>query len=131
MSGRPTRRLSPAQFHGGIALLLSLLGAAALLLLCRPPLGWAPLLGAWLVSVSVVTFGYYGHDKRRARLGGWRVPEVVLHGLAVAGGSLGAYAGMRAFRHKTIKGPFRIFFWFVVALQVLLVAAVVYRLLKP
>jgi uncharacterized membrane protein YsdA (DUF1294 family) len=54
----------------------------------------------------------------------------VLHGLALAGGSLGCYAGMRAFRHKTIKGTFRIVFWVIVVLQALLVVAVVYRLLK-
>src|SRR5262245_58767464 len=101
------------RFHGGVALLLSLLGAAALLLAFQPHLAWAPCLAAWLVSVNVVTFGYYGFDKARARGNNGRVPELVLHGLSCAGGTLGAYAGMRTFRHKTVKGTFRIVFWFI------------------
>src|SRR5207302_6328963 len=99
-------------------------------LLFRPAPGWAPYLGAWLVSVNVVAFGYYGYDKGQARQSSRRVPEAVLHGLAFAGGSVGAYAGMRTFRHKTIKGTFRIFFWFIVVMQVLLIAAIVYRILR-
>ena len=35
---------------------------------------------------------------------------------------------MRWFRHKTIKGTFRIFFWTVAVLQILLVAVVLGRL---
>jgi uncharacterized membrane protein YsdA (DUF1294 family) len=128
MSGRSSKRMRPQWFHGSIALTLTLVGAAGLVLLFHPTPRWAPYLAAWLVSISVVTFGYYGYDKGQARRGGRRVPEVVLHGLSVAGGSLGAYAGMHLFRHKTIKGSFQLFFWFVVVMQVLLVLAVVYRL---
>lgn len=43
---------------------------------------------------------------------------MVLHGLALIGGSLGAYAAMRIFRHKTVKGPFRIIFWLIVVAQI-------------
>jgi len=41
-----------------------------------------------------------------------------LHTLAAVGGSPGALLGMSLFRHKTIKGKFRILFWCIVALQV-------------
>ncbi len=109
--------MRPDVFHGSVALALGLLGAVALILAFHPAPTWATYLGAWLFSINVVAFGYYGY------------PEVVLHGLSVAGGSLGAYAGMQLFRHKTIKGSFRIFFWFVVVMQVALIAAIVYRLL--
>ena len=57
-----------------------------------------------------------------------RVPEMVLHILALAGGSLGAWLGMRLFRHKTVKGSFRLAFWLIVSLQVLLVAWVAHLL---
>ena len=59
-----------------------------------------------------------------------RVPEAVLHGLAFAGGSLGADGGMQLFRPKTTKSSFRIFFWFIVVMQLLLIAAVIYRLIR-
>ncbi len=120
--------MRPRTYHGGVALLLSLLGAGLLLLLFRPGANWALYVAAWLLSVNVVAFAYYGFDKRRARATASRVPEVVLHGLTFAGGSLGAYAGMRTFRHKTIKGSFRIFFWFIVFMQVALIAAIIYRI---
>src|SRR5262249_54487482 len=130
MAGRRARTMLPDVFHASVALALGLLGAVGLLLAFRPALSWAYCLAAWLFSINVVAFGYYGYDKGQARQSSRRVPEVVLHGLSVVGGSLGAYAGMQLFRHKTIKGSFRIFFWFVVVLQVALIAAIVYRLLK-
>jgi uncharacterized membrane protein YsdA (DUF1294 family) len=82
----------------------------------------------WLVGVNVTAFGYYGYDKGRARASRSRVPENVLHGLAIAGGTLGAYVGMRVFRHKTIKGPFRVVFWTIAVMQLLLVLAALYRI---
>ena len=50
------------------------------------------------------------------------VPEMILHGLVAVGGSVGAYTAMEVFRHKTVKGRFRILFWCLVALQVVLIA---------
>jgi uncharacterized membrane protein YsdA (DUF1294 family) len=122
--------MRPLWRHSLIALVLSLLGAAGLLLLFRPALTWFTVLAGWLMSVNLVAFAYYGYDKSCARSASRRVPEAVLHGLAFAGGSLGAYGGMQLFRHKTIKGSFRIFFWFIVVMQLLLIAAVIYRLLR-
>jgi uncharacterized membrane protein YsdA (DUF1294 family) len=58
------------------------------------------------------------------------VPETVLHGLALAGGTLGAYVGMHLFRHKTIKGSFRLVFWVIALLQVALVLAALYHVWK-
>ena len=64
-----------------------------------PPLTAALLL--YLAAVNVVAFAVYGADKRRAKKGKRRVPEKTLFLLAAIGGSLGAWAGMYAFRHKT------------------------------
>lgn len=86
---------------------------------------WAVWLGCWLVAINVVAFAYYGYDKGRAESGASRVPELVLHGLTAAGGSVGAYAAMKIFRHKTIKGKFRILFWCIVLLQLALAGWIV------
>ena len=120
----------PKTFHAAVALALALLLTVAVTYLFGLKVEWWPLLACWLLSVNVVAFGYYGYDKLRAKASRSRVPEVVLHGIALAGGTLGAYAGMRVFRHKTIKGQFRILFWLIAVLQVLLVAAALYRLWK-
>ena len=57
--------------------------------------------GAWLMAWSTVTFTAYAIDKRQARRHGWRIPEVALLGLALAGGSIGGWIGLLGLRHKT------------------------------
>jgi uncharacterized membrane protein YsdA (DUF1294 family) len=91
--------------------------------------GWEWYLVAWLAGITLATFFYYGFDKWRAKISGSRVPEAALHGLSLVGGSLGAYAGMKWFRHKTIKGRFRIVFWAIIFLQIAFSALVVKRML--
>lgn len=72
----------------------------------------------YLVIINVVTFALYGADKRRARKGAWRISERTLLLLALFGGALGAFAGMRHFRHKTRKLAFRVVVPVLMALQV-------------
>src|SRR5947199_10791773 len=60
-----------------------------------------PVLVSWLVAVNLTTFATYGLDKRQAVASGRRVPEATLYMLAALGGSPGAFAAMRLFRHKT------------------------------
>ncbi len=66
------------------------------------------IAGAWLVMINVAAFAAYGLDKRKAVKHEWRIPETTLIGLAVLGGSIGAYAGMKIFHHKTLHLKFRI-----------------------
>lgn len=54
-----------------------------------------------LAAVNLLAFVLMGVDKSKARRGAWRIPERVLFLAAIAGGSVGAIAGMFAFRHKT------------------------------
>jgi len=61
----------------------------------------------YLVAINVVTFFLYGIDKRKAKRGKWRIPEATLLGLAVIGGSIGAWLGMRAWHHKTMHKKFK------------------------
>ncbi len=68
-------------------------------------LQWSPFL-AWVVGWSVPTFALYGIDKRQAMSDGWRIPEALLHAMALAGGVIGAWAGRLVFRHKTRKPIF-------------------------
>jgi uncharacterized membrane protein YsdA (DUF1294 family) len=68
-------------------------------------MGWK-LYWIWLVIASGITFLLYGFDKAQSKKGGWRVPEIVLHGLALTGGFPGGWAGRSVFRHKTKKGIF-------------------------
>jgi uncharacterized membrane protein YsdA (DUF1294 family) len=122
------RTARPHTFHAAVALALTLALTLALFMLFKLQAAWYTLLACWLGAVTVTTFGYYAYDKARARGTRSRIPEAVLHGLALAGGTLGALLAMWLFRHKTIKGSFRLVFWTIAVLQVGLVAALCYRL---
>jgi len=60
----------------------------------------------YLTGINLVTFLVYGADKRRARRGRWRIPEVTLLALALLGGAGGALLAMVLFHHKTRKARF-------------------------
>ena len=62
----------------------------------------------YLIVINIVTWIAFGLDKWKAKSGKWRIPERTLLLLALAGGSLGALAGMIMFRHKTRKPKFYI-----------------------
>ena len=57
----------------------------------------------YLVIVNVAAFCLYGIDKSAAIKQKQRIPNKVLLGMAVIGGSVAALAGMYTFRHKTKK----------------------------
>jgi uncharacterized membrane protein YsdA (DUF1294 family) len=74
---------------------------------------------AWiyLIAVSVITFLFYGYDKFQARQNKTRIPEMVLHLLALAGGTIGAFLGQILFRHKTNKWQFQLVFILIILAQ--------------
>ena len=61
----------------------------------------------YLVAINGVTFVVYGIDKYKAVRSKWRIPESTLIGLAVIGGSVGAWLGMKFWHHKTLHAKFR------------------------
>ncbi len=61
----------------------------------------------YLIAINIVTFAVYGIDKYKARHDMWRIPESTLLLLAVIGGSIGAWCGMKAWHHKTLHKKFR------------------------
>jgi uncharacterized membrane protein YsdA (DUF1294 family) len=69
---------------------------------------WAGADGlvSWVIGCSLATFLLYGVDKGIAKTRGVRVPEIVLHVFAFAGGFVGGWLGRWAFRHKTQHASF-------------------------
>lgn len=78
---------------------------------------------ALLGGMSLLAFALFGLDKAKARRGGRRVPEATLLCAALLGGGIGAFAGMRLFRHKTRKPPFPVLVPLLALLQAALAAA--------
>lgn len=61
----------------------------------------------YLVAINVVTFFIYGIDKWKAKRSKWRITETSLLLLALLGGSIGAWLGMKAWHHKTLHKKFK------------------------
>lgn len=71
-------------------------------------MNWLHFIIACLLLANVVTFIAYGIDKYKAKKGKWRISEAtLLLMLAVVGGSVGAWLGMKAWHHKTRHRKFR------------------------
>ena len=79
----------------------------------------------YLVTINVVTFFIYGFDKWKAKKSKMRIREIALLGLAVLGGSIGAWLGMKAWHHKTLHKKFR---FGVPAIIIIQLAIIVYYL---
>ena len=75
----------------------------------------------YLLVMNVVGFAVMGIDKYKAIKGKWRVPEKTLFLLSILGGSVGTWAGMYAFRHKTKHWYFVIGMPAILFLQIALV----------
>mgnify|MGYP001396215866 CR=1 FL=1 len=76
------------------------------------------VLIGYLIAVNAVMLYLMAHDKSQAIKRGRRVPERTLFLWALIGGSPGAIAGMRIWRHKTKHLSFAIGMPAILAVQI-------------
>ena len=62
----------------------------------------------YLAAINLIAFFLYGIDKWKSRHAKWRVTEARLLSIALLGGSLGAFLGMKIWHHKTLHPKFRV-----------------------
>ena len=86
------------------------------------------IIGIYLLAINVITFFVYGIDKLKAKRNKWRIPEATLLGLAIIGGSIGAWLGMKAWHHKTMHKKFKYGVPLIFILQVALAIYIYQRL---
>ena len=79
------------------------------------------LILIYLVAINVVTFFMYGIDKWKAKRSKWRISEATLLGMAVIGGSIGAWLGMRVWHHKTMHKKFQLGIPLILIIQLAIV----------
>ena len=65
------------------------------------------LIAYYIVGINVIVFIIYGIDKLEAKKGKWRIPESTLLLLAIFGGSIGAWFGIKVWHHKTLHKKFK------------------------
>lgn len=75
----------------------------------------------YLLAINIAAFIAFGIDKYKAKRDKWRIPESTLLTMAVLGGSIGALAGMKIWRHKTLHNKFRIGIPMILALQIIVI----------
>ena len=76
----------------------------------------------YLLAINVVTFIMYGIDKYKAKKAKWRISEATLLLLAVLGGSIGAWMGMKVWHHKTMHKKFKYGIPAILFIQITLMA---------
>ncbi len=81
----------------------------------------------YLVTINVVTFFMYSIDKWKAKKSKMRIRETVLLGLAVLGGSIGAWLGMKVWNHKTLHKKFRYGVPAIIIIQLSLIGYLLYK----
>lgn len=78
----------------------------------------------YLAAVNAVTFFMYGIDKWKAKKARRRISEATLLGLAVIGGSIGAWIGIKVWHHKTLHKKFKYGVPLILILQIAALMAV-------
>ena len=82
----------------------------------------------YLAVINILTFFMYGVDKWKAKRSKWRVSEAALIWMAVLGGSIGAWLGMKAWHHKTQHKKFQYGIPLILFTQVVVIAVLKYYL---
>lgn len=68
-------------------------------------------LNTYLLLINFAALVSFAIDKGRAERGEWRIPEVRLHLMTLAGGALGSGSGMFLAHHKVRKIEFHLVYW--------------------
>lgn len=81
----------------------------------------------YLLTVNAAAFLLMLIDKEKAKKRKYRIPEDTLMGIAILGGSLGAWFGMQVFRHKTKHRKFTLGIPLIIGVQVLITLICLYH----
>ena len=72
----------------------------------------------YFTAINFIAFFAYGIDKLKAKKGKWRIPERTLLLLAIIGGSIGAWLGIKVWHHKTLHKKFKYGIPLIVIIQI-------------
>ncbi len=81
------------------------------------------IITVYIICMNILGIAVMSIDKSKAKKQAWRIPEKTLFLVSLLGGSIGTWAGMYIFRHKTKH------WYFVIGMPLILFAqigAVVY-----
>lgn len=85
------------------------------------------LILIYFLAINVFAFFLYGIDKWKAKRSKWRIPEMTLLSIAVIGGSVGAWIGMKVWHHKTMHKKFKYGIPLILFAQIAIVLFISFR----
>ena len=85
------------------------------------------LIAIYFTLINIITFIAFWKDKNLARRNKERISESNLLLLSISGGATGGLAAMYLFRHKTKKARFFLTVPMLCALQIMLLALILFR----
>lgn len=85
------------------------------------------LILIYLLAINVFAFFLYGIDKWKAKRSKWRIPEMTLLSIAVIGGSVGAWIGVKVWHHKTMHKKFKYGIPLILFAQIAIVLFISFR----
>jgi len=88
------------------------------------------VLIAYFITVNITAFILYYADKQKAKKHKWRIPEATLLFFSFIGGSFGAFAAMKIFRHKTKHAKFYICVPLFMALHIIIIVTGIIGILR-
>ncbi len=86
------------------------------------------MLSGYLFLLNLAGLLAMGVDKYRAKRHAWRIPEANLFLISLLGGSIGTWAGMYLFRHKTKHWSFVIGMPLICMVHAVTAVSLFYRL---
>ena len=89
--------------------------------------GFQKILIIYFIAINVATFFTFGIDKWKAKNSKWRIREAALLGLAVLGGSIGAWLGMKVWHHKTMHKKFKYGIPAIIIVQLLIIGYILIK----
>ncbi|MBB6630395.1 DUF1294 domain-containing protein [Clostridium algidicarnis] len=75
----------------------------------------------YFILLNILGFLSMYIDKSRSKKSQWRIRESTLIIIAILGGSIGSYLGMKKFRHKTKHSKFKYGIPFIIFIQIIII----------
>ncbi len=86
------------------------------------------ILFCYILIMNLTGLALMGTDKSRAKRHAWRIPETSLFLVSLLGGSIGTWAGMYLFHHKTKHWYFVIGMPAICIIHIIIAVSVFYRM---
>lgn len=88
------------------------------------------ILVAYIIVINIIGWVLPIIDKKKAQNNQWRIRESTLFIVSALGGSIAMLASMKKFRHKTKHKRFMIGIPLIIAVQIILLTAAGFFLIK-